>query len=146
MGGNTKAYVLQEQGNLLELVDPNLGANYSKKEAKRMLNLALLCTNPSPSLRPSMSSAVSMLEGKIPVQAPLVKRSSTNDEMRFKAFEKLSQDTQNYSSTVSQESQVPDSSMNGPWIASSTSFPTKDEVIDESSSSNLFPISDSFKE
>lgn len=93
-----------------------------------------------------MSSAVSMLEGKIPVQAPLVKRSSTNDEMRFKAFEKLSQDTQNYSSTVSQESQVPDSSMNGPWIASSTSFPTKDEVIDESSSSNLFPISDSFKE
>ncbi|KAM0040191.1 putative protein kinase RLK-Pelle-DLSV family [Helianthus debilis subsp. tardiflorus] len=30
------AYVLQEQGNLLELVDPNLG-KYSKEEAMRML-------------------------------------------------------------------------------------------------------------
>ncbi|KAI3695279.1 hypothetical protein L1987_78274 [Smallanthus sonchifolius] len=38
------AYVLQEQGNLLELVDPSLG-KYSKEEAMRMLNLALLCTS-----------------------------------------------------------------------------------------------------
>lgn len=88
------AYVLQEQGNLLELVDPILGTNYSEEEAFRMLNMALLCTNPSPTLRPSMSAVVSMIEGKQKVQAPIVKRTTTNDDMRFKAFEKLSQDSQ----------------------------------------------------
>ncbi|KAJ6841385.1 putative LRR receptor-like serine/threonine-protein kinase isoform X2 [Iris pallida] len=35
-----------------------------------MLNLVLLCTNPSPSARPLMSTVVSMLEGKIPVHLP----------------------------------------------------------------------------
>ncbi|KAF8413690.1 hypothetical protein HHK36_001682 [Tetracentron sinense] len=35
------AYVLQEQENLLELVDPILGEKYSKEEAIRMLNLKL---------------------------------------------------------------------------------------------------------
>lgn len=142
--GKIKAYVLQEQGNLLELVDPSLGENYSKEEAKKMLHLALLCTNPSPTLRPTMSSVVSMLEGKIPVQAPLVKRRSLEDEMRFKAFEKLSQDSQIHSnvSAVSQESQQvpPIISMDGPWIDSSMSFPSKDEVsLDHSCSRRLLP-------
>ncbi|KAJ6950017.1 LRR receptor-like serine/threonine-protein kinase [Populus alba x Populus x berolinensis] len=74
----------KEQGNLLELVDPSLGSNYSKIEALRMLDLALLCTNPSPTLRPSMSSAVKMLEGQIPVQVPKVKRSTMNQDARNK--------------------------------------------------------------
>ncbi|CAH2036577.1 unnamed protein product [Thlaspi arvense] len=56
-----------------ELVDMDLGTNFSKKEAKRMLEIALLCTNPSPTLRPPMSSVVSMLEGKSKVQPPLGK-------------------------------------------------------------------------
>lgn len=62
------AYVLQERGNLLELVDPNLGSEYSPEEAMVMLNVALLCTNASPSLRPKMSQVVSMLEGRTAVQ------------------------------------------------------------------------------
>jgi len=33
-----------------------------------------------------------MLEGKIPVQAPIINRSSMDQEARFKAFEPLSQD------------------------------------------------------
>ncbi|GLT26710.1 hypothetical protein SLA2020_017560 [Shorea laevis] len=45
------AYVLQEIGSLLELVDPNLGSEYSSEEAMMMLNVALLCTNASPTLR-----------------------------------------------------------------------------------------------
>ncbi|XP_060209243.1 probable LRR receptor-like serine/threonine-protein kinase At1g53430 isoform X2 [Lycium barbarum] len=128
------AYVLQEQGNLLELVDPRLGTSYSKKEAMRMINLALLCTNPSPTLRPSMSSVVSMLEGKLPVQAPLVKRSTSDDEMRFKSFEKLSHDSQTQVSTYSQDSQV--QSMNAPW--SDSSVPSKDEE-NGTSTSRLLP-------
>ncbi|XP_058103390.1 uncharacterized protein LOC131246947 [Magnolia sinica] len=75
------AYVLQEQGSLLDLVDPSLGLDYSEEEALRMLNLALLCTNPSPSLRPAMSAVVSMLEGKIEVPAALVKRSSRSENL-----------------------------------------------------------------
>ncbi|XP_010246507.1 PREDICTED: probable LRR receptor-like serine/threonine-protein kinase At1g53440 isoform X2 [Nelumbo nucifera] len=122
------AYVLQEQGNLLELVDPILESNYSKEEALRMLNLALFCTNPSPTLRPSMSSVVSMLEGKIAIQAPIIKKRSDDEEVRFKAFQKLSQDSQSYTSITSQESQMQKSiSMDGPWIDSSASLPSKEE-------------------
>ncbi|CAL5342054.1 hypothetical protein CsSME_00026550 [Camellia sinensis var. sinensis] len=128
------AYVLQEQGSLLELVDPILGSKYPQEEAMDMLNIALLCTNPSPTLRPSMSSVVSMLEGKSPIQAPLIKRNSPKEDMRFKAFERLPQDSQTHISTFSQNSQR-SISMEGPWIDSSVSSSSKNEVRSHSSSS-----------
>lgn len=59
-----QAYVLQERGSLLELVDPALGSEYSSEEAVLVLNVALFCTNASPTLRPTMSQVVSMLEGR----------------------------------------------------------------------------------
>ncbi|XP_044985349.1 probable LRR receptor-like serine/threonine-protein kinase At1g07650 isoform X1 [Hordeum vulgare subsp. vulgare] len=62
------ACVLHERGTLLELVDPDLGSNYSTEEALLMLNVALLCTNAAPTLRPKMSNAVSLLEGHTPLQ------------------------------------------------------------------------------
>ena len=52
----------------MELVDPALGSEYSSEEAMVMLNVALLCTNASPTLRPKMSQVVSMLEGRTEVQ------------------------------------------------------------------------------
>ncbi|KAJ9563063.1 hypothetical protein OSB04_008223 [Centaurea solstitialis] len=115
------AYVLQEQGTLLELVDPGLGPEYPKEEAMMMLNLALLCTNPSPTLRPLMSSVVKMLEGKIPVQPPMVKRGAGNPDTSFKTFDMVSQDSQTQAFTISTNSlgsrslSTPD----GPWIDSS---------------------------
>ncbi|KAI8005857.1 putative LRR receptor-like serine/threonine-protein kinase [Camellia lanceoleosa] len=134
------AYVLQEQGNLLSLVDSNLGPDYPKDEVMNMLSVALLCTNISPSLRPSMSSVVSMLEGQSPIQAPVIKRNSLNEDMRFKAFERLTQDSQTHVSTFSVDSQVQRSiSMDGPWIDSSVSIPSINEVRDHSSSSKLLP-------
>ncbi|XP_020538911.1 probable LRR receptor-like serine/threonine-protein kinase At1g53440 isoform X2 [Jatropha curcas] len=137
------AYVLQEQGNLLELMDPSLGSDYSKEEAKRVLNLALLCTNPSPTLRPSMSSVVSMVEGKIPVQAPIIKRGSVDQDARFKAFEILSQDSQTHISSFSQDSQAQRSiSMDGPWVDSSISLPSNDVSQDHSSSRLLKDLYD----
>ncbi|KAJ6314327.1 hypothetical protein OIU78_017905 [Salix suchowensis] len=137
------AYVLQEQGNLLELVDPGLGSDYSKIEAMRMLNLALLCTNPSPTLRPLMSSAVRMLEGQIPVQAPIIKRSGMNPDARFKAFELLSQDSQTHVSNGSQSSQTQKTiSMDGPWIDSEISIESKDEITNSSSSKLLGDLYD----
>ncbi|XP_030460953.1 probable LRR receptor-like serine/threonine-protein kinase At1g53430 [Syzygium oleosum] len=135
------AYVLQEQGNVLELVDPRLGSNYSEEEAMRMLNLALLCTNPSPTLRPPMSSVVSMLEGKSAIQAPIIKRTATNPDPRFKAFERLANDSQTNVSTFSQDTrQLPGSmSIEGPWIDSSASFTSKDDTRSHSSESKLRP-------
>ncbi|XP_019453518.1 PREDICTED: probable LRR receptor-like serine/threonine-protein kinase At1g53430 [Lupinus angustifolius] len=125
------AYVLHEQGNLLDLVDSGLGSSYSSEEAMRMLSLALLCTNPSPTLRPSMSSVVSMLEGKTPIQASIVmcgESSESNQDARFKALQLLSQDSQTLvSSQFSQESMHErDKSVDGPWIDSSLSLPSVD--------------------
>ncbi|KAI4325166.1 hypothetical protein MLD38_030586 [Melastoma candidum] len=62
------AYVLQERGSLLELVDPNLDSNFSSEEAMIMINIAMLCTNVSPTLRPTMSQVVSMMERRTAVQ------------------------------------------------------------------------------
>ncbi|KAI9086073.1 hypothetical protein K1719_032150 [Acacia pycnantha] len=127
------AYVLEEQGNLLELVDPSLGPSYSSKEAMRMLELALLCTNPSPTLRPPMSSVVSMLEGKSPIQAPVIKRREGDQDARFKAFEMLSQDSQSQtfvSSAISQESMEQRLQSMGPWADSSGTLPSKELLRD----------------
>ncbi|KVH93122.1 Leucine-rich repeat-containing protein [Cynara cardunculus var. scolymus] len=115
------SYFDDQQGNLLELVDPVLGSNYPKEEVMRMLNIALLCTNPSPTLRPAMSAVVSMLNGKIPVQPPLVKRNGMDGaDMRFRAFELLSQDSQTQTSFMSESTQRPKSmSMEDPLMDSS---------------------------
>ncbi|KAL7218646.1 hypothetical protein ACSBR2_011833 [Camellia fascicularis] len=133
------AYVLQEQGNLLELLDPSLGSNYSEEEVMNMVNVGLLCTNPSPTLRPSMSSVVSMLEGKSPIQAPVIKRTSTNENVRFKAFEGHSQDSHTQVSAYSdEESEI--QRTDRPWTDSLVSIQSKREVQDHSSSNK--PLSD----
>nr|XP_010921615.1 probable LRR receptor-like serine/threonine-protein kinase At1g53430 isoform X1 [Elaeis guineensis] len=105
------AYVLQEQGTLLELVDPSLGSNYSKEEAQQMLNLALICTSPSPILRPSMSTIVSMLDGKTPIQLPSANRAvSQSEDFRFKSLERMSDVSQ--MRNVSTEGLCVDTSVN----------------------------------
>ncbi|RDX64120.1 putative LRR receptor-like serine/threonine-protein kinase, partial [Mucuna pruriens] len=122
------AYVLQEQGNLLELMDTSLGSKYSHEEAMRVLSLALLCTNPSPTLRPSMSSVVSMLEGKSPIQAPVIMHNENSQDARFKAFELLSQDSQTLASSAYSQLSVEQrhKSEDGPWVDSSISLPSGD--------------------
>ncbi|XP_078431220.1 putative LRR receptor-like serine/threonine-protein kinase At1g53430 [Wolffia australiana] len=111
------AYVLQERGTLLDLVDPGLGPNFSVEEAQQMLNLALVCTNPSPSLRPAMSAVVSMLEGHVAVQVPAMKITRTESmEKRFKGFEKVSQNGQSTAFST-----------DGPWADSSLSIPSSKE-------------------
>ncbi|KAL6506870.1 hypothetical protein OROHE_022307 [Orobanche hederae] len=135
------ACVLQEQGHLLDLVDPSLGSDYSKEEALMMLNVSLLCANLSPTLRPSMSSVVSMLEGKTKVQVPVIRRGAMNEDARLRAFEILSQDSQTtHVSTTSQDSREQRGvSMGGPWTDSSISLSSKDENRDRSSASKLLP-------
>ncbi|KAK7272602.1 hypothetical protein RJT34_29308 [Clitoria ternatea] len=57
-------YLLKERGNLMELVDERLGGDIKEQEVMVMINVALLCTQVSPTRRPSMGSVVGMLEGK----------------------------------------------------------------------------------
>ncbi|XP_062014689.1 probable LRR receptor-like serine/threonine-protein kinase At1g07650 [Rosa rugosa] len=80
------ALVLQQKGNLMELVDPKLNAGFNKEEALRMIKVALLCANSSPALRPTMSEVVSMLEGRTVVHEVTINPSIYGDDMRFKAF------------------------------------------------------------
>lgn len=78
--------MLQERGSLLELVDPELGSEYSSEEAMVMLNVALLCANASPTLRPPMSQVVSMLEGKTDVQDLLSDPGFSTSNSTYKAI------------------------------------------------------------
>ncbi|XP_065634987.1 probable LRR receptor-like serine/threonine-protein kinase At1g07650 isoform X2 [Quercus suber] len=80
------AIVLQQKGNLMELVDAELDLEFNKEEVLRMIKVALLCTNPSPVLRPTMTSVVSMLEGKTVVDELAWDPSIYGHEWSFGAY------------------------------------------------------------
>jgi hypothetical protein len=63
-----------------------LGSELNKEEAIRMIKVALLCTNPSPTLRPTMSSVVRMLEGQTIVDEVTLDLSIYGDELGFSAL------------------------------------------------------------
>ncbi|KAB5534184.1 hypothetical protein DKX38_017270 [Salix brachista] len=75
---------VERNGNLTELVDRRLGSEFNEEEALRMIKVALLCTNVSPSVRPIMSEAVSMLEGSRII--PEVIPEPVSEDLRFKAI------------------------------------------------------------
>ncbi|KFK44799.1 hypothetical protein AALP_AA1G304800 [Arabis alpina] len=61
------ALTLQQKGDIMDIVDPMLEGDFNSKEAVRMIKVALVCTNSSPSLRPTMSEVVEMLEGEMDI-------------------------------------------------------------------------------
>ncbi|EOY27898.1 Receptor-like kinase in flowers 1, putative [Theobroma cacao] len=77
---------LQQNRKLSELVDEKLGTEFNKAEAEAMIKIALLCTNGSPSLRPTMSEVVGMLEGKIILPESVPDPGSYSQDLRFKAI------------------------------------------------------------
>ncbi|XP_019194517.1 PREDICTED: probable LRR receptor-like serine/threonine-protein kinase At1g07650 isoform X2 [Ipomoea nil] len=114
------AYVLQERGNILELVDPDLGSNYSSEEAMVVLNVALLCTNASPTLRPTMSQVVSMLQGQTLVQDMLSDPGFSSTDLQFRSM-RSTHFWQNPNQTQSMSS-------NGPTTGSDVSYVDKEET------------------
>ncbi|PON42865.1 Mitogen-activated protein kinase kinase kinase [Parasponia andersonii] len=82
------AIVLQKKGDILEIMDPKLGSKFNKEEAEKMIKVALLCTNASPVLRPTMSEVISMLEGQTTVEEVLFDPATRDDDLgndiRFK--------------------------------------------------------------
>ncbi|KAK9046192.1 hypothetical protein V6N11_052089 [Hibiscus sabdariffa] len=120
------AHVLKDQGNLLALVDIRIGSDYNIDELMTMINVALLCTNPTASARPPMSSVVSMLEGKASVKEFFIDSSVSsihrmNAEVMKKIYGKLEEDDPDISQTKSMLA-------NGAWTGST-------------SAADLYPVS-----
>ncbi|KAG6737308.1 hypothetical protein POTOM_058822 [Populus tomentosa] len=111
---------LQKNGDIMEMVDPRLGSEFNKKEVVRMINVALLCTNQSPALRPTMSTVVSMLEGKTDVEELVMVPSTLGDPSGYATalHKKFAQSSVNGSLS---ETQSLVKSSEGPWTASSSS-------------------------
>ncbi|KAF9660932.1 hypothetical protein SADUNF_Sadunf19G0015100 [Salix dunnii] len=111
---------LQKNGDIMEMVDPRLGSAFNKKEVVRMINVALLCTNQSPALRPTMSTVVSMLEGKTDVEELVMVPSTLCDQSGYATTlcNKFAQASFNGSSS---ENMSLMKSSEGPWTASSSS-------------------------
>ncbi|XP_017978565.1 PREDICTED: probable LRR receptor-like serine/threonine-protein kinase At1g56130 [Theobroma cacao] len=89
------AWALHENNQSLDLVDPNL-VELDENEALRVMGVALLCTQGSPTMRPPMSRVVAMLAGDIEVNG-VIKRPSYLTDWDFKDLTGsfMTEDTQN---------------------------------------------------
>lgn len=97
---------LNQTKNLVGLIDERLGPNLNKTEIEKLVKVALLCTNASPSLRPTMSEVVNMLEGQADIPDAIPEPSTYNEDLRFKALRDLHQyrSKQSLSGNQSQDS------------------------------------------
>ncbi|XP_057996572.1 probable leucine-rich repeat receptor-like serine/threonine-protein kinase At3g14840 [Hevea brasiliensis] len=125
------AFILQQKGNLMEIVDPRLESEFNMEEAERMLKVALLCTNASPTIRPTMSAALRMLEGQTSIKEVASDPSIYADGMRFKPIKDHYQQTSHDGSSTSH---APIFSSDNTGIGSSTTsahdlYPVNPESI-----------------
>ncbi|CAL0310693.1 unnamed protein product [Lupinus luteus] len=103
------ARLLKKEGNLMELVDKRLGSDFNKEEVMVMINVALLCTNVTQTLRPAMSSVVSMLEGRSVVHEVVSESRDVFDE-KMEAMRLHYTEIQEHS-TISREGPSPASTI-----------------------------------
>ncbi|XP_078176435.1 putative LRR receptor-like serine/threonine-protein kinase At1g56130 isoform X2 [Carex rostrata] len=76
------AWNLYDKNSALELLDPKL-TSYNEDQALRLIGVSLLCTQGSPSQRPSMSRIVSILSGHVEV-GKVTSRPSYLTEWQFR--------------------------------------------------------------
>ncbi|XWS19756.1 hypothetical protein CRYUN_Cryun31cG0044300 [Craigia yunnanensis] len=93
---------LQQTGNLIALLDERLRSEVKKEEVELMVKVALLCTNASASLRPTMSEVVNMLEGRMTVPDLVPELGTYTQDLRFKAMRDLRRQKEEQSSSGSQ--------------------------------------------
>nr|XP_043639007.1 probable LRR receptor-like serine/threonine-protein kinase At1g56140 isoform X2 [Erigeron canadensis] len=72
------AWSLYERNRQLELIDPSL-TSFDEQQATRMIGVALMCVQASPSLRPAMSRVIGMLSGDIEISVVTTKPSYLTD-------------------------------------------------------------------
>lgn len=109
-----KALDLKEKGDLMELVDEKLESEYNEEEVMVMINVALQCANAVPSVRPLMSSVVSILEGGTVIEEFTSDASELNNKTD-------SDDIKEANSASTVDSHVQSMSIHDSWTASSTS-------------------------
>ena len=73
------AFPTLESGTFLDVVDPFLAGIVDASEVERVLQVAFLCINERPHVRPSMSKVVQLLEGHIVIDQPIPKPNFLND-------------------------------------------------------------------
>ncbi|KAL2926246.1 hypothetical protein RDABS01_007051 [Bienertia sinuspersici] len=81
---------LHDESTIKILMDSKLGTDYDEEEASTIIQVALLCINPSPALRPTMSKVLSMLEGKTKVEELVLEpNSSYGHEWMYRASKRF---------------------------------------------------------
>lgn len=104
----------------MELVDRRLGSNLNENEVMMMIKVALLCTNTTSNLRPTMSSVLSILEGRTMIPEFISDPSEIMDEMKLEAMRQyyfqIEENERNETQTESHSL-----SIDGSWMASSSS-------------------------
>ncbi|KAL5736613.1 hypothetical protein ACOSQ2_031401 [Xanthoceras sorbifolium] len=118
------ALFLKEKENLIELVDAKLGSDLNEEQVMVMINVALLCSDVSPSVRPSMSTVVSLLEGRAAIQdfvpdsiVSLADDKTKSDSEAMRKYYQFTEE-QTMNKNKSQSQSIP---LNGLSTASSTS-------------------------
>ncbi|KAG0618758.1 hypothetical protein M758_4G090000 [Ceratodon purpureus] len=109
------AWQLYEEDKLIHLLDPNTTwSNDSIEEAIRVIEMALLCTHSRATLRPTMTSVVSILTGGSEVLIPKVARFDVRDYadlgFQFSDLGISPRDESGLPSSISLSSQYTDSS------------------------------------
>ncbi|GAB4836659.1 hypothetical protein Ancab_001571 [Ancistrocladus abbreviatus] len=77
-----KAWHLHESNQDLELVDERLQSEFNEEEVRRVIGIALLCTQTSLVQRPAMSRVISMLSGDSEVET-VVSRPAYLTDLKF---------------------------------------------------------------
>ncbi|KEH23787.1 hypothetical protein MtrunA17_Chr7g0260041 [Medicago truncatula] len=70
----------------MESFDRRLGKDLKKEEVMVMINVALICTNFSPSFMPSMLEVESMLEGSTKVQEAVAESNEVLNDKKYKVM------------------------------------------------------------
>ncbi|XP_071715129.1 probable LRR receptor-like serine/threonine-protein kinase RFK1 [Rutidosis leptorrhynchoides] len=89
-----------------EIFDERLESKINKTEAETVVKVALLCTNGSPSMRPTMSEVVNMLDGKTCVPVIVPEASGYTEDLRFKAMREFRSQMKSRSCGQSQNSNI----------------------------------------
>ncbi|TYI41888.1 hypothetical protein ES332_A01G058000v1 [Gossypium tomentosum] len=112
------ANTLKQKGNLLDLIDPSVASHCDPEEAMTMINVALVCTNSTAAARPSMSTVVSILEGKVSFSNIITNSSIYGSELNpKKLYENVEEsDVENNSLTKRMLG-------DGQWTSSSDLYP-----------------------
>ncbi|KAE8715015.1 putative LRR receptor-like serine/threonine-protein kinase RFK1 [Hibiscus syriacus] len=118
---------VRKSGNVTALLDERLRSEVKNEEVELMVKVALLCTNASASLRPTMSEVVNMLEGRTSVPDLLPEPGSYTEDLRFKAMRDLCQQKEDQSSSGSQTQNL---TTVHSFYSSSTSSKSKEIIPD----------------